>query len=168
MKKNLEGKAWKFGDNIDTDIIIPVKWCNSFRIEELAPHAMEGVFPDFAQTISKGDIIIGGQNFGCGSSRENAPIAILGTGIGAIVAISFARIFFRNSINIGLPIFESKDAALDAKDGHIFEINPAKGLIINKTLSKEYTFAPYPKEIQDIINAGGMIEFVKRSLKNGR
>ena len=125
----LKGKAIKYGDDVNTDVIIPARYCTSFRAEELAPHCMEDLDPDFLQKRRPGDLIVAGSNFGCGSSRENAPLAIKGAGIGCVIAKSFARIFYRNSINIGLPILESPEAAEAIAEGHEVEVDLGAGRI---------------------------------------
>ena len=129
----LKGKVWKFGDNIDTDVIIPARYLNTTDVKELSLHCMEGIKEDFAGQVSPGDIIVAGTNFGCGSSREHAPIAIKACGISCVMAESFARIFFRNAINIGLPILESKEAVREIKEGDKIEIDLIAGEIRNLT-----------------------------------
>lgn len=156
------GKAIKYGDNIDTDVIIPARYLNTSDPYELSLHCMEDIDKDFHKKISKGDIIIGGKNFGCGSSREHAPIAIKASGISIVIAETFARIFFRNSINIGLPIIECPKAASDINEGDELEIDITKGEIINKTQDKSYKTSPFPPFMQDIINAGGLISKIEK------
>jgi len=168
MPPVLKGKAYKTGDNIDTDVIIPARYCTSFTPEDLGPHCMEDLDKDFLKKCQPGAFIVAGRNFGCGSSRENAPIAIKGAGIAAVIAQSFARIFFRNSINIGLPIFESPEAAGDIQQEDLLEIDPNSGVIANITRNKKYKSTPYPKIMQEIIDSGGMIGFVKKRLKKAR
>ena len=160
----IRGRAWIFPDHVDTDVIIPVRYCATTRREDLGPHAMEGLDPGFAKRIARGDVIVAGANFGCGSSRENAPLALLGAGVGAVVAQSFARIFFRNAINVGLPIVESADAARECRPGDLLTIRPPEGLLLNETLGASYAFAPYPEGLQAIINSGGLAAYVRRQL----
>lgn len=152
------GKVHKYGDDIDTDIIIPARYLNTSAATELAKHCMEPVDPDFYKTVQQGDVMVGGNNFGCGSSREHAPIAIKENGISCVIAKSFARIFYRNSINIGLPILECPEAADDADNGDEIAVDLNKGEINNKTKNKVYATAPFPKEIQAIIARGGLLK----------
>lgn len=161
----MKGKAHKFGDNIDTDQIIPARYLNTSDPAELAKHAMEDADAEFVDRINKGDIIVGGENFGCGSSREHAPIAIKAVGVSAVIAKSFARIFYRNSINIGLPILESKEAAEQMKDGSEVEVNLKSGQIKDLSTGKTYQAQPFPEFMQKIIDAGGLINYVKRKMK---
>jgi 3-isopropylmalate/(R)-2-methylmalate dehydratase small subunit len=158
----LKGKAWKFGDNINTDLIIPARYLNTTDPEELARHVMEDVDPDFYKKVKTGGIIIGGKNFGCGSSREHAPIAIKASGIQAVIAQSFARIFYRNAFNIGLPIFESPEASEGISEGDEIEIQGDKGIIKNLTKRAEYTASPIPPFMEELITAGGLMEWVKK------
>lgn len=161
----IKGKVHKYGDNIDTDVIIPARYCTAFTEEELAPHCLEDLDAEFVKKVQKGDIIVAGRNFGCGSSRENAPIAIKGAGVSCVIAKSFARIFYRNAINIGLPILESEQAVEDAETGDKLVVDLMKGLIRNLTKSKSYTVPPFPEIIQEIIKVGGMVEFAKKRIK---
>jgi 3-isopropylmalate/(R)-2-methylmalate dehydratase small subunit len=161
----LKGHVWKFGDHIDTDVIIPARYLNMSNPEELASHCMEDYDKDFIKNIKKGDIVLAGENFGCGSSREHAPIAIKEAGISCVIAKSFARIFFRNAINIGLPIFESVDLFGQTKQGDILEIDTDKGIIKNLSNHKEYHINPLPDFIQEIISAGGLVEYTKNEIK---
>ncbi len=160
----IRGKVHKYGDNIDTDVIIPARYCTAFTEKELAPHALEDLDADFVKKVRKGDVIVAGRNFGCGSSRENAPIAIKGAGVSCVIARSFARIFYRNSINIGLPILESDQAVDDAATGDDLEVDLARGEIRNLTKKKSYKVPPFPDMIQEIINLGGMVEFAKKRI----
>lgn len=160
----IRGCVHKYGNNIDTDVIIPARYCTAFTEEELAPHCLEDLDVDFVKKVQKGDIIVAGRNFGCGSSRENAPIAIKGAGVSCVVAKSFARIFYRNAINIGLPILESEQAVEDAETGDKLEVDLIKGIIRNLTKSKSYNVPPFPEIIQEIINVGGMVEFAKKRI----
>ncbi|MFC1511440.1 3-isopropylmalate dehydratase small subunit [Candidatus Margulisiibacteriota bacterium] len=158
----MRGKAWKFGDNIDTDLIIPARYLNTSDPKELAEHAMEDADPKWVTKKKKGDFIVGGENFGCGSSREHAPIALKAAGVSAVIAKSFARIFYRNAINIGLPILESKEAAEEIKTGDEIEVNLAKGEIKNLSLKTIYRAQPFPEFMQKIIKAGGLINYLKK------
>lgn len=156
-----EGKVIKYGDNIDTDIIIPARYLNTSLPEELAKHCMEDIDKEFVNKVKNGDIMVGGANFGCGSSREHAPIAIKASGISCVIADSFARIFFRNAINIGLPILECPEASKDIEDGDTVEINFDNGVIKNKTKNKEYQAVAFPPFMQKLINAGGLVKYIK-------
>jgi len=158
---NLKGKAFKYGDHVDTDVIIPAQFLTTADPKELAKHCMEDIDVNFASEVNEGDIIVGGINFGCGSSREHAPLAIKGSGVSCVIAKTFARIFFRNAINIGLPILECEDAVNDASKGDILEVDTAKGLIKNVTQNKEYSTQPFPEFLQNIINSGGLINSIK-------
>ena len=160
----LKGKAIKYGDDVNTDVIIPARYCTSFRAEELALHCMEDLDPDFLQKRRPGDLIVAGSNFGCGSSRENAPLAIKGAGIGCVIAKSFARIFYRNSINIGLPILESPEAAEAIAEGHKIEVDLGAGRIRDLTTGASFSAQPFPEGIQAIMAAGGMVGFVRARL----
>jgi 3-isopropylmalate/(R)-2-methylmalate dehydratase small subunit len=160
----LKGKAWKFGDNIDTDQIFPGAYLTLTDIEEMGRHAMEGVpgQEDFSKKIKKGDIIVAGKNFGCGSSREQAPIAIKGCGISAVVAKSFARIFYRNAVNIGLPILECSDVE-KINQGDLLEINLEEGTIKNLTTKENLKATPLSSLEFEIMSAGGLINYLKRN-----
>jgi len=160
----MKGKAWKFGDNINTDEIIPARYLNTSDPAELAKHLMEDADADFPNKMSKGDIIVGGNNFGCGSSREHAPIAIKAAGIACVIAPSFARIFFRNCFNMGLMIFESSDAFEKISEGDIIEIDINKGVIKNEKKEETYVIRPVPEFMQELVSAGGLLEYVKKSL----
>lgn len=157
---NFTGKTWKFGDNIDTDLIIPARYLNTSDPDELAKHCMEDADPEFSKKIAKSDIIIGGKNFGCGSSREHAPIAIKAAGIACVIAPTFARIFYRNAFNMGLPIFECKEAAEDIKQGDQVEVDGATGVIRNLTTGKTYQAKPIPPFMQELIMDGGLIAHI--------
>ncbi|MDR1563637.1 MAG: 3-isopropylmalate dehydratase small subunit [Oscillospiraceae bacterium] len=151
-------KVIKYGDNVDTDVIIPARYLNTTNKQELTSHAMEDIDPDFHKKITAGDIIVAGKNFGCGSSREHAPIVIKESGIALIIAESFARIFYRNSINIGLAIIESPEAAKEINEGDELSVDFENGLITNKSQNgKEYKVAPFPEFLQGIINGGGLV-----------
>ncbi len=160
----MKGKVHKFKDNIDTDLIIPARYLNTSDPAELAKHCMEDADAEFVKKAKAGDFIVGGENFGCGSSREHAPIAIKAAGISAVIAKSFARIFYRNCINIGLPILESKEAAEEIKQGDEIEVNLASGTIKNLTSDKSYKAQPFPEFMQNLINAGGLIAYIKKKL----
>lgn len=161
----LKGKVWRFGDDIDTDAIIPARYLNTSDPKELARHVMEDADKEFPGKVGAGDIIVAGKNFGCGSSREHAPIAIKAAGVQAVVAKSFARIFYRNSFNIGLPIFESAEASEKIKEGDIIEVDGDKGAIRNITTGEHYTANPIPPFMQELIASGGLIEWIKKKIK---
>ncbi|MBI4682625.1 MAG: 3-isopropylmalate dehydratase small subunit [Nitrospirae bacterium] len=161
----LKGKVWKFGNNIDTDAIIPARYLNTSDPKELAKHIMEDADKDFPSKVRAGDLIVAEANFGCGSSREHAPIAIKAAGIQAVVAKSFARIFYRNAFNIGLPIFESEEASGRIKEGDEIEVDADGGVIKNITKGEKYTAKPIPPFMQELISAGGLIEWTKRRIK---
>ncbi|MCC6799961.1 MAG: 3-isopropylmalate dehydratase small subunit [Anaerolineae bacterium] len=160
----LEGKVWKYGDNIDTDVIIPARYLVTTDPKTLAAHCMEDLDTAFAGEVEPGDIIVGGRNFGCGSSREHAPISIKGAGVSCIIAESFARIFFRNAINIGLPILESPEAVEDAQKGDVLSVDLVTGTITNQRTGKTYQASPYPPFVLGIINAGGLVPYTRREL----
>ena len=159
-----EGKVIKYGDNVDTDVIIPARYLNTIDKKELASHCMEDLDKTFISRVQKGDIMVAGFNFGCGSSREHAPIAIKENGISLVIAKSFARIFYRNSINIGLPILECPEAVDAINEGDELEADLDNGIIYNKTSGKEYKTQPFPQFIQNIILGGGLVESVKKGL----
>ena len=159
----LEGKVWRYGDNIDTDVIIPARYLNSFDPKELATHCMVDIDETFAGNVKEGDIMVGGHNFGCGSSREHAPIAIKASGVPVVIAASFARIFYRNAINVGLPALEIGDDVEKIKAGDILSIDLSTGKIIDKTTGDTFQASPLPGFIQDIAQAGGLINYVKES-----
>jgi 3-isopropylmalate/(R)-2-methylmalate dehydratase small subunit len=161
---SLRGYAHKYGDHIDTDVIIPARLLNRTEPEYLAAHCMEDIDPDFAGRVNRGDVIFGGLNFGCGSSREHAPIAIKAAGISCVVAENFARIFFRNSINIGLPVMECPQAAKDAKTGDEIEVDIEEGKIHNITKGKTYNSIPFPPFMRRIIESGGLVEYTRKKL----
>jgi 3-isopropylmalate/(R)-2-methylmalate dehydratase small subunit len=162
LKMRFEGKAIKYGDNVDTDVIIPARHLNTIDVKELASHCMEDIDRDFAKKIKPGDIMVAGNNFGCGSSREHAPIAIKGSGISLVIAKSFARIFYRNSINIGLAILECPEAVEGISEGDVVEADLDLGVIYNKTTGESFKTQPFPEFIQKIITAGGLVESIKR------
>jgi 3-isopropylmalate/(R)-2-methylmalate dehydratase small subunit len=162
---SITGKVWKYGDNVDTDAIIAARYLNTSDEKELAAHCMEDLDATFADNVQPGDIIVAGANFGCGSSREHAPVAIKAAGVQCVVAQSFARIFFRNAINIGLPILECPEAARAAQSGHALEIDLAAGAIRNLTLGQQYQATPYPAFMLGIIEAGGLIPYTQQRLQ---
>ena len=155
-------KNWIYGDNVDTDVIIPARYLNTPNSKELALHCMEDIDKTFAAEVKQGDFIVAGFNFGCGSSREHAPLAIKTSGIKAVIAKTFARIFYRNAINIGLVIIENNEIQTDIEANDVIDIDLNQGKIYNKTKNKEYSFSPYPKEIQKLIEAGGLVEYTKQ------
>ncbi len=157
----MKGQCWKFGDDVNTDEIIPARYLNSTDPAELAPHCMEDADPEFAGKAEPGDIVVAGRNFGCGSSREHAPLALKGFGISCVIAESFARIFFRNAINTGLPIAECPEAAKEAQEGDVTEIDFKEGTVRNLTRDRTYCFPPFPEEISRIIDAGGLMAFAR-------
>jgi 3-isopropylmalate/(R)-2-methylmalate dehydratase small subunit len=160
----LKGKVWRFGDDIDTDAIIPARYLNTSDPNELAKHVMEDADKEFPNKVKAGDIVVAGKNFGCGSSREHAPIAIKAAGVQAVIAKSFARIFYRNSFNIGLPIFESDMASEKIKEGDAVEIDADNGVIKNLSTGEQYTAKPIPPFMQELIVAGGLIEWTKKKI----
>ena len=160
------GKVHKFGANIDTDAIIPARYLNTFDPCELARHCMEDADQDFPDKVQAGDIIVADKNFGCGSSREHAPIAIKGAGISCVIADSFARIFYRNAINIGLPILESPEAAAAIQEGDTVEVDLESGKIKNMRTGEEYQATPFPEFMQGIISQGGLINYVKEKTES--
>ena len=157
------GRVHKYGDNVDTDVIIPARYLNTADPRELASHCMEDIDAQFVSKVAPGDIIVGGANFGCGSSREHAPIAIKGTGVSCVIASTFARIFYRNSINIGLAILECPEAAADIDDGDVVSVDFVEGIIYNETKDRKYKAQPFPGFIRDIISAGGLLKSIKES-----
>lgn len=160
---NAKGTVHKFGDNVDTDVIIPARYLNTASHKELAAHCMEDIDADFVNNVKDGDIIVAEKNFGCGSSREHAPIAIKASGISCVIASTFARIFYRNSINIGLPILECDDAAREIKNGDEIDIDFDTGIITDVTTGKTYQAEPFPEFIQNIIKDGGLIKHVTKA-----
>ena len=156
------GRAFCFGDDIDTDAIIPARYLSTSDPSELKRHCMEDADPEFAGKVSPGDIIVAGKNFGCGSSREHAPIAIKASGISCVIAGSFARIFFRNSFNMGLPIFESEEASRTITEGDLVEVDAGEGIIRNLTTGEEFRARPIPAFMQQLIEDGGLIEHIRK------
>ena len=161
----IKGRVWKFGDDIDTDAIIPARYLNTSDPAELAKHVMEDADKTFASRVQKGDIIVAGKNFGCGSSREHAPIAIKASGVQTVIAKSFARIFFRNSFNIGLPIFETADVFDNVAEGETVEVDTGKGVV--RTSKGEFQVKPIPPFMNELISAGGLVEWTKKKLAGG-
>jgi 3-isopropylmalate/(R)-2-methylmalate dehydratase small subunit len=161
----IRGRVWKYGDNVDTDVIIPARYLNVSEPEALARHCMEDLDPEFAGAVQPGDVIVAGENFGCGSSREHAPLAIKGAGVSCVIARSFARIFYRNAINVGLPILESPAAVADAQPGHRLEIDLEMGRIVNRTSGQGYQAEPYPPFMMEIIHAGGLVPYTRREME---
>ena len=160
--KAAEGKVFKFGDNVDTDVIIPARYLNSSDPKELALHCMEDIDKEFVNKVSAGDIIVAEKNFGCGSSREHAPIAIKAAGVSCVIAETFARIFYRNAINIGLPIIECKEAALEIKAGDEVVVNFDTGVITDKTTGKSFQGQAFPPFMQKIIDCEGLVNYINQ------
>ena len=160
-----KGKAFVYGNNVDTDVIIPARYLNTSDPQELASHCMEDIDPNFVQKVAQSDMIVAGKNFGCGSSREHAPLAIKSSGISCVIAKTFARIFYRNAINIGLPILECGQAAEGIKAGDELEVDFKKGIIVNVTQNKTYETQPFPPFIQKIIESDGLVNHVRQQLK---
>lgn len=158
---NAKGKVFKYGDNVDTDVIIPARYLNTSDPKELAEHCMEDIDVDFAKNVQEGDIIVANKNFGCGSSREHAPIAIKASGISCVIASTFARIFYRNAINIGLPIIECDEAVKAIENGDTLEVEFTTGVIKNLTKNEEYKGEGFPEFMQNIINSNGLIGYIK-------
>jgi 3-isopropylmalate/(R)-2-methylmalate dehydratase small subunit len=156
------GRVFKYGDNVDTDVIIPARYLNTSDPKELAAHCMEDIDGSFVSRVTGGDVMVAGKNFGCGSSREHAPIAIKASGVSCVIASTFARIFYRNAINTGLAILECDEAVKGIDDGDRVEVDFNSGTIKNLTKGKEYNTEPFPEFMQNIINCGGLIEYIKR------
>jgi 3-isopropylmalate/(R)-2-methylmalate dehydratase small subunit len=162
----LQGRVWKFSDNIDTDVIIPYKYkARSIDPKELAEHCMEGIDPEFSKKVKKGDFIVAGRNFGCGSSREQAPVAIKACGISAVIAESFARIFYRNAINIGLPAIICKGVSKETNEGDLMELDLSEGIVRNLSTGKVMKANKQPEFLERMLKAGGLIEYYKRFRK---
>jgi len=155
------GRAWRYGDNVDTDVIIPARYLTTTEESELAEHALEDLDPTFASSVRTGDVVVAGANFGCGSSREHAPIALKGTGIAAVVAVSFARIFFRNAINTGLPIVVCPEAVRATDNGDEIAVDPEAGVVGNETKGQAFAADALPPFVMDIVRAGGLIPWVR-------
>lgn len=161
----IRGRVWKFGDNVDTDVIIPARYLNTTDPEELAKHCMEDADPEFPKKVRKGDILVAGRNFGCGSSREHAPIAIKSAGISCVIAESFARIFYRNAFNTGLLILECPEAVKDAETGDELEVDIDEGRITNLTKGKTYKIKPLPQFMKEILEDGGLIPHIMKKFQ---
>ena len=157
----IKGKAWRFGEDVDTDIIIPARYLTTVDPVELAAHCMEPVSPDFPRRVRPGDVVVAGKNFGCGSSREHAPVALKGCGVAAVIAPTFARIFYRNAFNVGLPAIESPAAAAAIRQGDEIEVDLAAGSIGNLTRGERYAFAPIPPFMMELVAAGGLMAWLK-------
>ena len=164
MRNLMIGHTFVYGDDVDTDVIIPARYLNTQSAQELATHCMEDIDVNFAGEVKEGDFIVAGENFGCGSSREHAPLAIKTSKVSAVIAKSFARIFYRNAINIGLVIIENDKLPNETKKGDKLELDIDNGIVKNLTTGKEYTFAPYPKEIQELVKAGGLVNYTKQKM----
>jgi 3-isopropylmalate/(R)-2-methylmalate dehydratase small subunit len=164
----LKGKVHKYGADVNTDVIIPARYLNIYDPAELAKHCMEDIDEDFLKRVEPGDIVVATTNFGCGSSREHAPMALKAAGISCVIAKSFARIFFRNAINIGLPLLESDEAVDNTEAGDIVEVDLSRGEIKNVTKNLTFTASPYPDFMAEIIASGGLIEYTKKRLASGR
>ncbi len=162
MKSKIKGRVWRFGSNVDTDQIIPAEYLVTGDAKELAKHVFEKARPGFASKVRPGDIIVADENFGCGSSREHAPRALIGAGVSCVVAVSFARIFYRNAINIGLPVVECR---VEAKGGDVLEVDFGKGRIFNLTTEKGYSFPFMPPFILNLVESGGLVPYVKKQLR---
>jgi len=160
----VKGKAWKFGDDINTDIIISGKYkFKTLDMKELAKHAMEALDPNFSKKVKPGDLMVAGKNFGCGSSREHAPRVLKELGIGAVIAKSFARIFYRNAVNVGLPVVEAPEAAERIAEGSMVEVDLEKGVIRDLTEGKTYSFKPIPSALMEILREGGLVEYLRKA-----
>ncbi len=164
----LTGSVWKYGDNVDTDVIIPARYLNISDPEKLARHCLEDLDPSFAGRVQPGDVIVAGENFGCGSSREHAPLAIRAAGISCVVARSFARIFYRNAVNTGLPIFECSAAVEKLATGHQLEVDLETGQIRNLTSGEGYKARPYPPFMMELLRAGGLVSYTRQRIEAGR
>jgi len=160
----VKGTVFKYGDNIDTDVIIPARYLNTSDPKELAKHCMEDIEPAFVEKVKPGDIIVANKNFGCGSSREHAPIAIKACGVSCVIASTFARIFYRNAINIGIPTLECEEASKNIEQGDELEVDFRTGIIHNLTKNQTYKVQPFPEFMQEIIKAGGLINYIKKNM----
>jgi 3-isopropylmalate/(R)-2-methylmalate dehydratase small subunit len=167
VDRTLNGKAWVFGDDIDTDVIIPARYLVTSDPQELGKHCMEDIDPAFVEKIAPGDLIVAGENFGCGSSREHAPLALKGAFCGGVIAVSFARIFYRNAINVGFPIFECPEAKSHIQEGDTLTVCPSSGTIGVERTGEILHFAPFPPFLEGLISSGGLIPFVRKELKVG-
>jgi 3-isopropylmalate dehydratase small subunit len=157
----IKGRAWVFGDDVDTDIIIPARYLTTTDPAELAAHCMEPVSPEFPRQVRPGDVVVGGKNFGCGSSREHAPVALKGCGVAVVIAPTFARIFYRNAFNVGLPAIESAAAAAAIRAGDEVEVDLAGGRIRNVTRGEDYAFSPIPAFMMELVQSGGLMAWLK-------
>jgi 3-isopropylmalate dehydratase small subunit len=164
----LEGRIWKFGSDVDTDAIIPARYLNQSDPKELAKHAMEDERPEFYREVKEGDLLLAGKNFGCGSSREHAPLALKAAGISCIIAKSFARIFYRNSLNLGLPLLESQEASEAIQDGDRVRIDLATGEVFDITQDKKFHAKPIPDFMQELLNDGGLIPHLRKKGQKGK
>ena len=160
-----KGQVWKVGNDVDTDVIIAARYLNDASDENMRKHCLEDAIPNFSEVITAGDILVAGKNFGCGSSREHAPISIKAAGISCVIAESFARIFYRNAINIGLPIITNPEAAQEIAAGDKLEVDTEQGVLRNITQGKEYAIEPFPPFLQEIISAGNLLNYVKNKVK---
>ena len=160
------GRAWKYGDDVNTDYIIPGKYLELVDPEEMARHAMEGIDPGFPEKIAEGDVVVGGRNFGCGSSREHAPLALKHAGVSAVIAESYARIFYRNAINIGLPALECPGITGAVSDGDILEVDVMGGIINNTTTGAWLSFTPLPEFMVDVLNEGGLAPYIRKNMED--
>ena len=165
---NFKGKVFRYGRDVDTDVIIPARYLNSSDHAHLAAHAMEDIDPDFATTVKPGDIIVADENFGCGSSREHAPVAIKAAGVSCVIAKSFARIFYRNAINVGLPILECPEAVDAIEAGDTVAVDTEAGTIVNERTGEQFTAEPFPPFIAEIIEAGGLVPRTRAKLAANR
>jgi len=165
MAEVLRGRAWKYGDNVDTDAIIPARYLNVSTPEALAEHCMEDIDAGFVEKVQAGDMVVGGANFGCGSSREHAPLALKGAGVSCVIASSFARIFFRNAIDIGLPILECPEAVEGTETGQVLEVDLEQGTVTNLDTGQTFQAEPYPPFLMGIIEAGGLIPYTRAKLE---
>jgi len=168
MSDSFSGKAWVYGDNVDTDVIIPARYLSTSDPAELAPHCMEDMDADFMKRMVPGDLLVAGNNFGCGSSREHAPLAIKGAGVSCVIAASFARIFFRNALNIGLPILECPEAYRGIEAGNRVEVDLAQGRIRNLDTGEEFSAKPFPPFLRDLVARGGLVPTVRARLEERR
>jgi 3-isopropylmalate/(R)-2-methylmalate dehydratase small subunit len=155
------GAAWVYGDNVDTDVIIPARYLTTDDADKLAEHALEDLDSTFATGVRPGDVVVAGNNFGCGSSREHAPVALKGTGVAAVVAASFARIFFRNAINTGLPIVVCPEVSRETEPGDVISVDVAESIVVNESKGREWRGEPLPDFVMDIVHAGGLVEWVR-------
>src|SRR5579871_1884217 len=163
----IRGRVWKFGDNVDTDVIIPARYLTATDPKELGAHCMEDLDPEFVKKVQPGDILLAGNLFGCGSSREHAPIAIKGVGCSGVIARSFARIFLRNSINVGLPLVECASLYDEAQEGDVIEADLAEGTVVNTRTGTVHRVAPFPEFMLDILDAGGLVPYTRNKIAAG-